>query len=65
MRYSILLRGVGARHCRAPTRVPHINENRYILSRTIGELRKQTVQTQTQINILTEQLQPELEPAKL
>ncbi|WP_335107904.1 hypothetical protein [Nostoc sp.] len=24
-----LLRGVGARQCRAPTGVPHVNENRY------------------------------------
>ncbi|WP_335108468.1 hypothetical protein [Nostoc sp.] len=29
MRYNIILRGVGARQCRAPTGVPHVNENRY------------------------------------
>ncbi|MBD2564416.1 MULTISPECIES: hypothetical protein [Nostoc] len=29
MRYNITSRGVGARHCRAPTGVPHVNENRY------------------------------------
>ncbi|WP_448269654.1 NYN domain-containing protein [Nostoc sp. DSM 114159] len=40
-------------------------ERQYILSRTIGELREQTVQTQSQINTLTEQLQEELQQAKL
>ncbi|MEH2350979.1 MAG: hypothetical protein V7K55_23840 [Nostoc sp.] len=30
MRYNITSPGVGARQCRAPTGVPHINENRYI-----------------------------------
>ncbi|MEH2397587.1 hypothetical protein [Nostoc sp.] len=30
MRYNIISPGVGARHCRAPTGVPHVNENRYI-----------------------------------
>ncbi|MBG1261887.1 hypothetical protein F8S20_23705 [Nostoc sp. BAE] len=29
MRYNIILLGVGARQCRAPTDLPHINENRY------------------------------------
>ncbi|MBD2532138.1 hypothetical protein H6G97_22165 [Nostoc flagelliforme FACHB-838] len=27
--YNIISRGVGARHCRAPTGVPHISEKRY------------------------------------
>ncbi|MBD2565308.1 MULTISPECIES: hypothetical protein [Nostoc] len=27
--YNITSRGVGARHCRAPTGVPHVNEKRY------------------------------------
>ncbi|MEH2183669.1 NYN domain-containing protein [Nostoc sp.] len=40
-------------------------QRQYILSRTIGELREQTVQTQSQINTLTEQLQEELQQAKL
>ncbi|MBN4003455.1 NYN domain-containing protein [Nostoc sp. LPT] len=40
-------------------------QRQYILSRTIGELREQTVQTQSQINTLTEQLQEELQKAKL
>ncbi|MBD2532472.1 hypothetical protein H6G97_23960 [Nostoc flagelliforme FACHB-838] len=31
MRYKIILQGVGARQCRAPTGVPHVNENRYII----------------------------------
>ncbi|WP_158680515.1 hypothetical protein [Nostoc sp. 'Lobaria pulmonaria (5183) cyanobiont'] len=30
MQYNIILRGVGARQCRAPTGVPHGNENRYM-----------------------------------
>ncbi|QFS45261.1 hypothetical protein [Nostoc sphaeroides] len=30
MRYSIISQGVGARHCRALTGIPHGNENRYI-----------------------------------
>ncbi|MEH2055652.1 MAG: hypothetical protein V7K97_05660 [Nostoc sp.] len=30
MRYNITSQGVGARHCRAPTGVLHVNENRYI-----------------------------------
>ncbi|MBW4452667.1 MAG: hypothetical protein KME55_08175 [Nostoc indistinguendum CM1-VF10] len=30
MRYKIILQDVGARHCRALTGVPHVNENRYI-----------------------------------
>jgi hypothetical protein len=30
MRYSITSQGVGARHCRALTGIPHGNENRYI-----------------------------------
>ncbi len=29
MGYNITSPGVGARQCRAPTRVPHVNENRY------------------------------------
>ncbi len=29
MRYNIISSGVGARQCRAPTGVPHVNENRY------------------------------------
>ncbi|QFS49310.1 hypothetical protein [Nostoc sphaeroides] len=29
MGYNITSRGVGARQCRAPTRVPHQNDNRY------------------------------------
>ncbi|MEH2287992.1 NYN domain-containing protein [Nostoc sp.] len=40
-------------------------QRQYILSKTIGELREQTVQTQSQINTLTEQLQEELQQAKL
>ncbi|MEH1840592.1 MAG: NYN domain-containing protein [Nostoc sp.] len=40
-------------------------QRQLILSRTIGELRNQTIQTQTQINTLTEQLQEELQQAKL
>ena len=40
-------------------------QRQQILSRTIGELREQTIQTQTQINTLTEQLQEELQQAKL
>ncbi|MCC5656279.1 NYN domain-containing protein [Nostoc sp. XA010] len=39
-------------------------QRQQILSRTIGELREQTIQTQTQINTLTEQLQEELQQAK-
>ncbi|MHC5610781.1 MAG: hypothetical protein ACYTXA_07130 [Nostoc sp.] len=31
MRYNIILRGVGARQCRAPTGVNHVNEKRYKL----------------------------------
>ena len=30
MRYNIISRGVGARQCRAPTGVTHVNEKRYI-----------------------------------
>ncbi|WP_181374071.1 NYN domain-containing protein [Nostoc commune] len=40
-------------------------QRQLIVSRTIGELREQTIQTQTQINTLTEQLQEELQQAKL
>ncbi|MBD2561971.1 MULTISPECIES: NYN domain-containing protein [Nostoc] len=40
-------------------------QRQQILSRTIGEVREQTVQTQCQINTLTEQLQEELQQAKL
>ncbi|MBN3911293.1 MAG: hypothetical protein HWQ35_33595 [Nostoc sp. NMS1] len=40
-------------------------QRQQIFSRTIGELREQTVQTQSQINTLTEQLQEELKQAKL
>ncbi|MBN3941558.1 MAG: NYN domain-containing protein [Nostoc sp.] len=40
-------------------------QRQQILSRTIGEIREQTIQTQTQINRLTEQLQEELQQAKL
>ncbi|AVH70619.1 NYN domain-containing protein [Nostoc sp. 'Lobaria pulmonaria (5183) cyanobiont'] len=40
-------------------------QRQQILSRTIGELREPTIQTQTQINTLTEQLQEELQQAKL
>ncbi|MEH2248516.1 NYN domain-containing protein [Nostoc sp.] len=40
-------------------------QRQQILSRTIGEVREQTVQAQSQINTLTEQLQEELEQAKL
>ncbi|MEH1874090.1 hypothetical protein [Nostoc sp.] len=29
MQYNIISRDVGVRHCRAPTGVPHVNENRY------------------------------------
>ncbi|WP_277926756.1 MULTISPECIES: hypothetical protein [Nostoc] len=29
MRYNITSRGVGARHCRAPTGVTDVNENGY------------------------------------
>ncbi|WP_152589007.1 hypothetical protein [Nostoc sphaeroides] len=29
MRYNIISQGVRARQCRAPTGVPHVNENRY------------------------------------
>ncbi|MBD2532106.1 NYN domain-containing protein [Nostoc flagelliforme FACHB-838] len=36
-----------------------------ILSKTLGKLREKTVQTQNQINIVTEQLQQELHEAKL
>ncbi|MEH2288826.1 hypothetical protein [Nostoc sp.] len=32
MRYNIISRGVGARHCRAPTGVPHANEKRYSIA---------------------------------
>ncbi len=44
MRYNITSRGVEARQCRAPTGVPHVNENRYksifcnIMSFTITDL---------------------------
>ncbi|MEH2087261.1 NYN domain-containing protein [Nostoc sp.] len=40
-------------------------QHQQILSRTIGELREQTFQSQTQINTLTDQLQKELQQAKL
>lgn len=40
-------------------------QRQLIVSRSIGELREQTIQTQTQINTLTEQLQEELQQAKL
>ncbi|WP_392534716.1 NYN domain-containing protein [Nostoc sp. C117] len=40
-------------------------QRQHILSKTLGELRERTVQTQTQINIVTEQLQQELQQAKL
>ncbi len=40
-------------------------QRQQFLSRTIGEIREQTIQTQTQINRLTEQLQEELQQAKL
>jgi hypothetical protein len=33
MRYNIRSQDVGARHCRAPTGVPHLNKNRYIFAR--------------------------------
>ncbi|MEH2312972.1 MAG: hypothetical protein V7K35_16570 [Nostoc sp.] len=29
MQYNVTSRGVGARHCRAPTGVPHVNDNCY------------------------------------
>ncbi|MEH2055011.1 MAG: hypothetical protein V7K97_02270 [Nostoc sp.] len=35
MRYNITSQGVGARHCRAPTGVPHVNENRYNVKRAV------------------------------
>ncbi|MEH2065715.1 MAG: DUF4278 domain-containing protein [Nostoc sp.] len=31
MQYKVTSRGVGARHCRAPTGVPHVNDNCYNL----------------------------------
>jgi uncharacterized LabA/DUF88 family protein len=40
-------------------------QRQHILSKTLGELRERSVQTQAQINIVTEQLQQELEQAKL
>ncbi|MEH2261460.1 hypothetical protein [Nostoc sp.] len=40
-------------------------QRQQIFSRTIGELREHTVQTQSQINTLTEQLKQESEQAKL
>ncbi|MEH2380286.1 MAG: NYN domain-containing protein [Nostoc sp.] len=40
-------------------------QRQQIFSRNIAELREQTVQTQSQINTLTEKLQQELEQAKL
>ncbi|MEH2320217.1 NYN domain-containing protein [Nostoc sp.] len=40
-------------------------QRQQIFSRNMAELREQTVQTQSQINILTEKLQPELEQAKV
>ncbi|MEH2411730.1 NYN domain-containing protein [Nostoc sp.] len=40
-------------------------QRQQIFSRNMAELREQTVQTQSQINILTEKLQQELEQAKL
>ncbi|MHC5862145.1 hypothetical protein [Nostoc sp.] len=44
MRYNITSRGVGARHCRAPTGVPQVNENRYTNVRFgIGKLKKSEV----------------------
>ncbi|MEH2058512.1 MAG: hypothetical protein V7K97_20640 [Nostoc sp.] len=30
MQYNVTSRGVGARHCRAPTGVPHVNDNCYM-----------------------------------
>ncbi|MEH2397610.1 hypothetical protein [Nostoc sp.] len=35
MRYNIISPGVGARQCRAPTGVPHVNENRYIRAKKL------------------------------
>ncbi|MEH2059785.1 MAG: NB-ARC domain-containing protein [Nostoc sp.] len=35
MRYNITSQGVGARQCRAPTGVPHVNENRYRYSQNL------------------------------
>ncbi|MBX9256838.1 NYN domain-containing protein [Desmonostoc muscorum CCALA 125] len=40
-------------------------QRQHILSKTLGELQQQTVQTQTQIKTVTEQLQQELQYAKL
>jgi uncharacterized LabA/DUF88 family protein len=40
-------------------------QRQQILSRTIGELREQTIQSQTQINTLTNQFQQEVQQAKL
>ncbi|AVH67353.1 MULTISPECIES: NYN domain-containing protein [unclassified Nostoc] len=40
-------------------------QRQQIFSTTIGELREQTFQNQTQINVLTEQLQEDLQQAKL
>ncbi|MEA5603104.1 NYN domain-containing protein [Nostoc sp. UHCC 0252] len=40
-------------------------QRQQIFSKTVGELREHTVQTQSQINTLTEQLQQESEQAKL
>ncbi|MEH2065972.1 MAG: hypothetical protein V7K50_27555 [Nostoc sp.] len=35
MQYNVTSRGVGARQCRAPTGVPHVNDNCYIKNPTI------------------------------
>ncbi|RCJ15294.1 hypothetical protein A6S26_08210 [Nostoc sp. ATCC 43529] len=40
-------------------------QRQHTLSKTLGELQQQTVQTQTQIKIVTEQLQQELQQANL
>ncbi|MCC5603301.1 hypothetical protein [Nostoc favosum] len=39
MRYNITSPGVGARHCRAPTGVPHVNENGYIFVKYLRNIR--------------------------
>jgi hypothetical protein len=45
MRYNIRSRDVGARQCRAPTGVPHVNENRYnTLVSNLEESRKTVTQ---------------------
>ncbi|MEH2278985.1 MAG: hypothetical protein V7K40_30420 [Nostoc sp.] len=38
MRYNIISPGVGARHCRALTDVPYVNNNRYNLAHVHTEL---------------------------